>query len=97
MEHFTWEWQIPVTQQDIDKGVRGRASACAVARAVYRAVGDEDCDLGVDHAIHLYLVNLAPVRQMWVNGDKARDFISAFDTHGNDSVKPTTLSFFLEQ
>ena len=98
MEHFTWEWQIAVTQKDIDKGRPGNPQLCPIARAVRRAVVADE--LLVSGGIHLYYADQDDPRVLiWSFGDAANTFVVDFDSYGKickTRVQPATLSFFLD-
>jgi hypothetical protein len=79
---------INVTQQDIDSGVKGNPSKCAIAQALKRMLNDIYLEVNVFHtSLHL-------------NGKKYRmpqkgtDFVFLFDTPGDKSSKPVEIEIY---
>lgn len=77
--------KIEVTQEDIDRGVCGNATRCAVARAIRRIVGKRNIEVTQNNIAVNSDFDVAPPK-------KVRDFIDKFDAN-KKSVKP--FSFVL--
>lgn len=76
---------IEVTQQDIDKGIRGNSCACPVAWAIRSAIGDGDIEIRVGEDLITVGNAQVPVPKI------AYRFIRAFD-YGLYSVEPFTFT-----
>jgi hypothetical protein len=96
-QHFTWEWQIETTQDDIERGIPGNPDCCMVALAAKRALEPKNYLITVTGDIHLYPQVFSSERIVWLGGREACTDIAHFDSVGLRSlIKPRFLSFFLK-
>ncbi len=72
--------RIEVTQEDIDKGVRGNSNQCAIARALKRKYAHERI------SVSGIMVDIEDV--CYSPGPEIREWIVTFDKVGKHMVKP---------
>lgn len=90
---------VPVTQEDIDKGVPGNESFCALARAIDRAIGAPTAEVSDGRIDFQWQGEVVTC----VTDDDVKQFIEDFDHEIDDPesekipVYPCTLILDLEE
>ncbi len=82
------KYNIEVTQDDIDKGIRNSDTSCPIAKAVRRATGNKK-----PNAISIVRHKIRVGDSEAPTTKTIKDFIEKFDSVGRKAVKP--FSFVL--
>lgn len=86
-ESYPQTLRVDVTQEDIDKGVRGSATNCPLARALHR--DGYYCEVGEETYIRATENEFG---REYLPGGSARDFIEDFDD--DERVYPGPFFFY---